>query len=104
MAGIAASLGLGVDDLDFVGLAFYQGSDFSIANEFDMGSLELSSARGGTCVRFDLRIPPAPGGCFTPPSSGVSAVVHPDTVTAISCRTKWTKTCVVVLTTDFPSN
>lgn len=46
LAGIAADLGVNVEDLDFADLAFYQGSEFPIEKEFDMGSVELSSVRG----------------------------------------------------------
>lgn len=35
MAGMAADLGLGVEDLDFADLALYQGSEFPIKMVFD---------------------------------------------------------------------
>lgn len=53
MAGIATHLGVDVEDLDFAGITFYQGSEFPIAKEFDVGYVELSSVRGER-VRFVL--------------------------------------------------
>lgn len=46
MTGIATDLGVGVKDLDFAEMAFYQGSEFTIEQEFDGGSVELRSASG----------------------------------------------------------
>eukprot|EP00903_Cladosiphon_okamuranus_P017296 g15937.t2 len=46
LAEIAAGLGVEVENLDFGGITFYQGSEFPIEKEFDGGSVELSSIRG----------------------------------------------------------
>lgn len=43
---IAAGLGVDVQDLDFAGMTFYQGSEFPIEKEFDGGYVDLSSVRG----------------------------------------------------------
>ena len=59
MAGIAANLSVQVDDLDFSGLTFLQGSNFSIEKEFDVGSVELSSVLGESSgLRSGLEIDP----------------------------------------------
>ncbi|CAM9123334.1 unnamed protein product, partial [Scytosiphon promiscuus] len=43
---IAEDLGVNVEDLDFGSLAFHQGQEVSILQEFDGGSVELSNAVG----------------------------------------------------------
>lgn len=59
LAGIAANLSVQVDDLDFSGLTFLQGSNFSVEKEFDVGSVELSSVLGESSgLRSGLEIDP----------------------------------------------
>lgn len=58
MAGIAADLGVELEDLDFADLTFYHGGGFPIEMEFEYGSVELSSVLGASGLCFDLRIPP----------------------------------------------
>ena len=57
LAGVAAALGVDLEDLDFEDIGFFQGSEFSIEKEFDAGSVELSSVRGESDLCFDLSIP-----------------------------------------------
>ncbi|CAM9238964.1 unnamed protein product, partial [Ectocarpus sp. 8 AP-2014] len=49
LSSLATDLGVDVEDLGFSNLAFYQGQEFAIDKEFDVGSLEFSgfSTSGG---------------------------------------------------------
>lgn len=56
LAGIATSLIVDVEDLDFTDIVFHWGSEFFVEKEFDVGSVELSSARGMPRLCFNSSI------------------------------------------------
>lgn len=45
-----------VEDLDFTDIVFHWGSEFFVEKEFDVGSVELSSARGKPRLCFNSSI------------------------------------------------
>lgn len=58
MAEVAADLGVDVQDLDFKNVGFYQGSEFPIEKEFDVGvqgDLALLSVSRGASTYIRAR-------------------------------------------------
>ena len=58
LAGVAADLGVGAEGIDFANLAFFQGGEFPIENEFDVGFVALSSVTGELATLVGRWCPP----------------------------------------------